>query len=136
MLWIVDGNFWLLLLLPLLLQPPFGTSRQFLIVVGNTKRPAFRIWNGHFVSDGAGLFGALAPIFRFIDRDFCHLVCSSILSWLRPPSLWMSRHVLIVVGNTKRPAFRIWNGHFVSDGAGLFGALAPIFRFIDRDFGH
>src|SRR5215469_10621770 len=74
MLWIVDGNFWLLLLLLLLLllQPPFGTSRQFLIVVGNTKRPAFRIWNGHFVSDGAGLFGALAPILRIIDRDFGH----------------------------------------------------------------
>src|SRR5262245_32429287 len=71
MLWIVDGNFWLLLLL-LLLEPPFGTSRQFLIVVGNTKRPAFRIWNGHFVSDGAGLFGALAPILRIIDRDFGH----------------------------------------------------------------
>jgi hypothetical protein len=33
-------SFWLLLLLllrPLLLQPPFGTSRQFLIVVGNPK---------------------------------------------------------------------------------------------------
>src|SRR5262249_46042611 len=54
------------------IQPPFGTSRQFLIVVGNTKRPAFRIWNGHFVSDGAGLFGALAPILRIIDRNFGH----------------------------------------------------------------
>src|SRR5262244_938876 len=72
MLWIVDGNFWLLLLLLLLLQPPFGTSRQFLIVVGNTKRPAFRIWNGHFVSDGVGLFGALVPILRIIDRNFGH----------------------------------------------------------------
>jgi hypothetical protein len=35
MLRVVDGNFWLLLLLllPLPLQPTFGTSRQFLIVV-------------------------------------------------------------------------------------------------------
>jgi len=33
-------SFWLLLLLlqPLLLQPPFGTSRQFLIVLGNPKQ--------------------------------------------------------------------------------------------------
>src|SRR5215468_5952990 len=90
MLWIVDGNFWLLLLLLLLLllQPPFGTSRQFLIVVGNTKRPAFRIWNGHFVSDDAGLFGALAPILRIIDRNFGHWVCSSNRSWRRSRSRW------------------------------------------------
>jgi hypothetical protein len=42
MLRIVDGDFWLLLLLlllPLLLQPTFGTSRQFLIVLGNPKHP-------------------------------------------------------------------------------------------------
>ena len=38
MLRVVDGNFWLLLLL-LPLQPTFGTSRQFLIVVSNPKHP-------------------------------------------------------------------------------------------------
>ena len=39
MLWVIDGNFWLLLLLllALLLQPKFGTSGQLLIVLGNPK---------------------------------------------------------------------------------------------------
>src|SRR5262245_34916097 len=36
MLRVVNANFWLLLLL-LLLQPPFGTFRQFLIILGNPK---------------------------------------------------------------------------------------------------
>src|SRR5262249_48532241 len=107
-----------------------------LIVVGNTKRPAFRIWNGHFVSDGAGLFGALAPMLWIVDGNFWLLLLLLLLPLLLQPPFGTSRQFLIVVGNTKRPAFRIWNGHFVSDGAGLFGALAPIFRFIDRDFGH
>src|SRR5215813_4574724 len=100
MFWIVDGNLWLLLLLllVLLLQPPFGTSRQFLIVVGDTKRPAFRIWNGHFVSDGAGLFGALAPILRIIDRNFGHGSCSSNRSWRRSRSI-MATIALSVVSN-------------------------------------
>src|SRR5262249_43184533 len=47
MLWIVDGNFWLLLLL-LLLQPPFGTSRQFLI--SSAIRSVLRFASGMVIS--------------------------------------------------------------------------------------
>jgi hypothetical protein len=68
-------NFWLLLLLLLLLlplQPTFGTSRQFLIVVSHPKHPTLCVGIRQFVSDGAGLSGTLAPMIRIVDRDFGH----------------------------------------------------------------
>jgi len=46
----ISLNFWLLLLLlPLLLQPTFGTSRQFLIVVNHPKHPTLCVRIRQFV---------------------------------------------------------------------------------------
>jgi hypothetical protein len=48
------------------LQPLLGAPRQLLIVISNPKHSAFRIRIGDVVSDGAGLFAALAPTLRVI----------------------------------------------------------------------
>jgi hypothetical protein len=49
-----------------------GRSRQLFIVLGNPKHHALCIGVGQFVSDGARLFGTVAPMFWIVDGNFCH----------------------------------------------------------------
>jgi len=122
----------LLLLLPPL-QPKFGTSRQFFIVVSNPKHPTLCVRIRQFVSDGAGLFGTLAPMLRIVDGNFWLLLLLLLL--LLQPKFGTSRQFLIIASNPKHPTLCV-RRQFVSDGAGLFGTLAPMLRIVDRDFGH
>ena len=57
-----------------LFQPPLGAPRQFLIIIRGPQHRLLGFFVAYLLGEGADRFGALAPMLRIVDRDFCHAV--------------------------------------------------------------